>query len=346
MSGEYERAFLGALIQEPALMDSLRPDGFLFEDSRNAAVFSVVRGLAEAGKPVDLLTIAETVNGSIPMAYVAGLTDVPTVANARFYAGELRKDAKARGLRRLGSELVEGTGDVEERILHAQAALLRLQAQGAEAETVRPREVLHDIVSDASDRMARQETGLTGVPSGIPRLDLMTGGFQAGDLVLIGARTSVGKSALALTFAEHQAAHGLAVAFVTLEMSARQLLERLLAMRSHITTGRLRLGFLNSGDFDVLESAAGEIAELDLRLLDRPGADLATIGAWIRSEVAGGARIAFVDYAGLIGGGDSRVPQWERMSEISHGLKAIARQNRVPVVALVQLGLRPVELVP
>jgi replicative DNA helicase len=126
-------------------------------------------------------------------------------------------------------------------------------------------------------------------------------------------------------------------------MSGRQVLERLLAMRSRIGTGRLRLGFLNGDDFRTMQDAAGRIAEQDLRLLDRPGADLATISAWVRCEVHAGARIVYVDYAGLIGGGDSRVPQWERMSEVSHGLKSIARQNRIPLVALVQLGRSAVE---
>jgi replicative DNA helicase len=226
---------------------------------------------------------------------------------------------------------------------HTIAQLIDLQSKGSEAETVRPREILHEIIYDAETRMASKTTGLTGVPSGIPRLDLMTGGFQPGDLVLIGARTSVGKSALALSFIEHEIAHDFAAALVTLEMSGRLVLERPLALRSGIGTGRLRLGFLNGDDFRILEDAAGRIVEQDLRLLDKPGADLATIAAWVRSEVSTGARIAYVDYAGLIGGGDSRVPQWERMSDISHGLKSIARQSSIPLVALVQLGRGAVE---
>src|SRR5271157_104987 len=110
------------------------------------------------------------------------------------------------------------------------------------------------------------------------------------------------------------------------------------SMRSGIGTGQLRLGFLNAGDFATMQDAAGRIFEQDLRLLDRPAADVATIRAWLRAEVMAGARIAYVDYAGLIGGGDSRLPQWERMSEVSHAFKSIARENRIPLVPLMQLG--------
>jgi replicative DNA helicase len=343
---EYERALLGAILQEPALLDTLPLDVSLFEDGRNRAVFEAARGLHAASKPVDIIAVSQAVDGKAPASYIAGLTNVPTAGNAWFYFEELLRAAKGRQLRRIAAELGREVGageSVEERIARALVELHELQIKGAEAKTLRPREVIHEIIAEAEHRTANKITGLTGIPSGIDGLDLMTGGFQAGDLILIGARTSVGKSALALTFIEHEIAHDFPVALVTLEMSGRQVLERLLAMRSGIGTGRLRLGFLNTQDFATMIDAAGRIAEQDLRLLDRPGADLAMVAAWVRAEVGAGAKIAYLDYAGLISGGDSRTPHWERMAEVSHGLKTIARENHVPLVALVQLGRAAVE---
>ncbi len=341
---EYERALVGAVLLDSRLLDTLPLDHALFEDGRNSDVFGAAKALHDAGKPVDMIAVSQIVNGKVSASYLAGLTDTPTAANARFYFERLLEAEKGRELRRIAAEVAREDGDsVDSRIVLALAQLQALQALGAEAQAVRPREILHEIVSDAERRMAEKITGLTGVPSGLGGLDLMTGGFQSGDLILIGARTSVGKSALALTFIEHQLSRGIPAALVTLEMSGRQVLERLLAMHSGITTGRLRLGFLNEGDFTTMMNAAGRLADQDLRLLDRPGADMATIAAWARSEAVAGARILYVDYAGLIGGGDARQPQWERMSEVSHGLKSIARENRIPLIALVQLGRAAVE---
>lgn len=168
MSAEYERALLGAILQDSLLMDRLRLDLSLFYDSKHRAIFAAIQGLHEAGKPIDLLTVSESLNGSLATvgpSYLARLTDAPTAANAKLYFEELRDASKTRGLHRIATELEQDAKDgksADECISRTMAQLVELQAKGAELDTVRPREILHEIISDAESRMASKTAGLTG----------------------------------------------------------------------------------------------------------------------------------------------------------------------------------------
>jgi replicative DNA helicase len=204
--------------------------------------------------------------------------------------------------------------------------------------SIEPADAVQAVIDRAERRMCEAAEGPSGIPSGFSALDRLTGGFQPADLVLVAARTSVGKSSLALSFIERQIARGYGVALASLETPALQVWERLLSMRSGVSTGRLRFGHLNAEDFRAFVEAAGGLSECALRVLDRPDVSLPALRAWACGEVGRGARIVYVDYAGLLSGGDGRAPRWERMADVSRGLKGIARELNVPLVAIVQLN--------
>jgi replicative DNA helicase len=346
VSIEHERALLGQLFLDPGLLDRERIGAELFEDRRHSVVLEALRALREAGQPVNLLTVHDSLGARIEeaggVAYLAGLTNTAgSAANAAYYVGQLREGARLRALRRLNLKLADSLQarcGAEELLQLLEVEVVQLRRQQGAFQTVEPADALRAVIDRAERRMREAAEGPSGIPSGFSALDRLTGGFQPADLVLIAARTSVGKSSLALSFIERQIVRGYGVALASLETPALQLWERLLSMRSGVSTGRLRFGHLSTEDFRAFEEAANRLSECSLRILDRPDLSVQALRAWACHEVGQGARILYVDYVGLLSGGDARAPRWERMADISKGLKAVARELEMPVVALVQLN--------
>ncbi|MDR1374757.1 MAG: DnaB-like helicase C-terminal domain-containing protein, partial [Treponema sp.] len=179
----------------------------------------------------------------------------------------------------------------------------------------------------------------TGIPSGFDALDALTSGFQASEFIIIGARPSVGKTALALSMAANMSIHNKkSIGFFSLEMSGLSLIKRMISSESGVAAEKIRTKLLKPSDFQSITDAAGRIYDAPFYIVDMPGMtlmDLRTQARRLRSQEK--VEIIFIDYLGLIVSENSRLPRYEQFAEISRSLKSLARELAIPLVALSQL---------
>ena len=260
-----EQALDGVLLEV-----GLRPDHFY--RPRHQLVFQAMIRLKELGQAVDALTVCDDLrsHGELENAggegYVHGLPAVvPAVGAVLDYARIVRDDALMRGIlettRHIQAEVLAHRGEPQELIERAETALFQIGHDTGKGE-MRSLEVLHDEM-DKLVELSRKDVGLTGVTSGFPDLDDVTGGFQAGNLIVLAARPSMGKSALATNIAENAAVEaGVPVAFFSLEMSETELAHRFLASRARVSSDELRKGKVRSDRWPKVNAAASKLAEL------------------------------------------------------------------------------------
>ena len=200
------------------------------------------------------------------------------------------------------------------------------------------REIINQTV-DAIERLYHSSGSYTGIPSGFADLDNLTSGFQNSEFVVIGARPSVGKTALALTMAANIAVQQRKpVGFFTLEMSAVALMQRLLAAEARLDSNRIRSGMLRPSDFHKITDAAGRLYDAPLFIEDSPNLKLLDLRAQARRMKSNhSVEIVFIDYLTLISSENQELPRHEQIAEISRSLKALARELDVPVLALSQV---------
>ena len=180
----------------------------------------------------------------------------------------------------------------------------------------------------------------SGIPSGFEFLDSLTSGFQNSELIIIGARPSIGKTALALTIADYiSVTKKIPSAFFSLEMSNMQLIHRLFSLESRVSSSKIRSGNLQLADFQKIQDAAGRLYEAPLYIVDMPNMKLLDLRAMARQLcLQEGVKIIFIDYLGLIASENNAIPRHERFAEISQSLKSLARELNIPVIALSQVG--------
>jgi replicative DNA helicase len=347
-----ERATLGALLLDAdalsVTLQFLRPEDFY--SNAHKAVYEAILGLFNKGVKADMLTLTgelkqvgklEEVGGA---AYIASLTNVvPSSANVEYYAQTVLNQSIRRALLRVSGEIIAQSFDqsLEERLIleEAQQKLFDLcdNRQAFKAKS------MHELVPEVIAIIERLHTAkkeYTGVPSGFDDLDKLTSGFQPSEFIVIGARPSMGKTALALSMVSNiSIQNNIPAAFFTLEMSDISLLMRLLSSESKINGNALRTGFLsNNSDFPALMQAAGRIYDAPLYIVDIPNMkllDLRSQARRIRSQQK--VEIIFIDYLGLISSENSRIPRYEQIAEVSRSLKSLSRELEIPVVALAQL---------
>jgi len=201
------------------------------------------------------------------------------------------------------------------------------------------REVIQQTIT-AIEKRYQTKDNYTGVPGGFSALDDMTSGFQNQEMIIIGARPSVGKTAFALSLASNVAiAQGIPCGFFTLEMSAMSLMQRIIASEARINSQRLRSGLLRPSDFNALTDAAGRIYEAPLYIDDTPNIRLLELRSSARRmKSKHDVKILIVDYIGLISTEDKSIPRHEQMAEVSRSLKSLARELDIPIIALSQVG--------
>jgi replicative DNA helicase len=347
-----EQATLGALLLDADAIDValqfLRPEDFY--SNANKAVYEAILSLFNKGVKADILTLTgelkqlsklEEVGGA---SYVASLTNVvPSSANIEYYAKTVQNQSLRRALLRVSGEVTAQSFDqsLEERLIleEAQQKLFDLSdnRQAFKAKS------MHELVPEVMaiiERLHAAKKEYTGVPSGFDDLDKLTSGFQASEFIVIGARPSMGKTALALSMASNiSIQNSIPAAFFTLEMSDMSLLMRLFSSESKINSNALRTGFLsNSMDFPNLMEAAGRIYDAPLYIVDIPNMKLLDLRAQARRlRVQQKVEIVFIDYLGLISSENSRIPRYEQIAEVSRSLKSLARELEIPVIALAQL---------
>ncbi len=357
---EAETATLGAVLLDSSaltrVIDFIRADDFYRQSNR--IIFDAIVRLWDRNESIDLITLTNelTAAGELERAggaaYISSLTtEVPTSANVEYYAQIVQQSSLRRNLIRLAAELTERGYDEStptRRVLEdAEQRIFDLTETNQTHSFLPARDVVKRTVA-AIEKLYHNQDDYTGIPTGFPDLDNMTSGFQDSEFIVIGARPSVGKTALALTMAANMSIQQqIPVGFFTLEMSDMALMQRLVAAEAKIGSQTIRTGMLRPSDFASLTSAAGRIYEAPLWISDTPGMRLLDLRAQARRMVSQhGVRIIFVDYITLITSENVDLPRHEQIAEVSRSLKALARELNVPVVALSQVtrdteGKRP-----
>lgn len=349
-----EMSLLGAVLIDDEVLanvsDRLRPNDFY--DNRHEKIYDAMFRLYERHRPVDLLTLSdelskkdelEGVGGS---AYLTELTNyVPTAAHAEAYADMIVQKAVRRRLIKASTDIAELGFDEEKNIQElletAEAELFSVSDAGTKQDLVS----LEYILTESFDRIEelhRDRGKLRGVKTGYRDLDNLTAGLQKSDLLILAARPAMGKSTFALNLAYNIASkEKQAVLVFSLEMSKEQLVDRMLAEAAGVDAWNIRTGNLSDDDFERLSTAMGEMAEAPIFIDDTPGMTVLEMRTKARREAHNQPLgLIIVDYLQLMSGssrnyGDNRV---QEVSEISRGLKLIARELNVPVIALSQLS--------
>ncbi len=348
---EAEKATLGALLLDGEAIGTvlryLRADSFY--SLQNQKIYQTILDLFNKGQRADLITITEDLrqNGLLDAAggpgYIATLTDtVPTSANVEYYAKVVLENSLRRSLLRISHKIISDAHDeaVESRgvLEEAQKQIFELTDANQSATYKTPREIIPRAI-EAIEKLYHTKDAFTGVPSGLIELDQMTSGFQKSELIIIGARPSVGKTALAMSMAAHIAIkEKIPTAFFSLEMSDMQLIMRLISSESKIPSENIRSGLLKMSDFQAIQDAAGHIYDAPLYIVDMPNMKLLDLRAMARRlRSKHDVQILFVDYLTLISSENAMIPRHEQIAEISRSLKSLARELNIPVVALSQV---------
>jgi replicative DNA helicase len=351
-STEAEQATLGALLLDWGAMSdivtTLRADRFY--SLQNQIIFQAMITLFSQSVKGDTLTVINelTKEGKLEQAggaaYLASLTDtVPSSANVQYYADIVIDQAYRRDLIKISSEMhassFDETHDSQMLIEEAEKKIFALSERN-ETTKVHTMEDTIGTTIELIDQRYKNQNAFTGVPSGFDKLDTMTSGFQNSELIIIGARPSIGKTALALSMMEYITINQhIPCGFFSLEMSYQSIGQRLLSQESNIPGLKLRSGMLKLSDFQRLQDAAGRCYKAPLFIVDTPNMKLIDLRAMARRMVANqGVKIIFIDYIGLITTEDPSAPVYEQVSEVTKSLKALSRELDIPIVALCQVS--------
>ncbi len=347
-----EQSVLGSLlIDRDAIIrvDSfLRPEDFYLPS--NQVIFRAIKDLYQDRLPSDLVTLSDRLDHAGQLdraggtAYLASLlTAVPTSVHVEYYARIVERDAALRRLISAGTDIVEiGFEDsitTEIALDRAEKLILQISQQRTTRDFVPLDEVLEGIFNRITPN-GDNRNAIVGVGTGYTDLDAMTGGFQRSDLIILAARPSMGKTAFALGIT-HGAAllHGKSIGIFSMEMSAEQLAYRLLSTETGIDSHRLRLGQVDDHEWERLSRALGRLGEAKIFIDDTAGAGIMEVRSKARRLMSEqGLDMIVVDYLQLMSSGRRNDNRVQEIAEISRGLKGLARELNVPVVALSQLS--------
>jgi len=363
---EAEESVLGAmLVAEPTLtrvIDEVKLNAADFYLDRHRQIFECIHDLYAAAKPVDELSVSEalTQRNKIEEAggkhYVSELAaKVPAAGNAKHYAEIVQQNSLLRRLLGAGQEIQGWVNerDGEPRELTERAEKLLFDV--AHKEQASDFRLLSEILHDEIDRLEKLSTGeieMTGTPSGFRDVDAITGGFQPGNLIIVAARPAMGKSALVANIAENVAVKSdKPVAFFSLEMSEVELAQRFIACRARISGDKLRKGQVSQRDWPKVVRACNELEEAPLWFDDSSDLGILDLRAKARrlhaqEQDRGGLGLIILDYMQLMRSDDHRANRVEQVGQISRGLKILARELEVPVVAISQLSRAPEQRTP
>jgi replicative DNA helicase len=355
---EAEESVLGAMMVSEAAMEPVLIDVHLQEEDfyrdRHRAVFRAIRGLHERSDPVDALTVAEFLAQHGELEAAGGKDAVSTLAstvpapgNARHYARIVKQNALLRRLlgaaHAIQQSVHEREGEPDELVEEAERLLFQVAHQDRLSEFHSIAQIL-EVEIDRLEHLAKGDTPLTGIPSGFRDVDSMTGGFQSGNLVMIAARPSMGKSALVTNIAENIALkHGKPVALFSLEMSETELAHRFIARRARLSSDRLRRGKVATKDWSGVVRACNELEQAPLWIDDSSDLGMLELRAKARRLRAQekDLGIVIVDYIQLMRPEDPRQGRVEQVGQISRGLKILARELDIPVIGISQLSRAP-----
>ncbi len=349
---EAEMAVLGSmLIEETAIADAIETlERSYFYKEAHRKIFLSIINLFDANKPVDIVTLIddlkkrgqlEEVGGP---AYVTSLTTVvPTAANINHYAKIVKEKALLRSLITTATQIIsegyESDEDVDKLIDKAEKLIFEITSRRIERDSLSLKEVIKSSI-ETIDALYQRKASVTGIPTGFLELDVMTAGLQASDLIVIAGRPSMGKSALVCSMAEHAGIiEKIPVAVFSLEMSKDQLVQRMLCSHARVDAHKVRTGFLAQSDWPKLTAAAGKLSEASIYIDDTPSITVLEIRAKARRlKAQHDIKLIILDYLQLMQGPTGSENRQQEISEISRSLKALARELKVPLIAVSQLS--------
>jgi replicative DNA helicase len=350
---EAEQAVLGAIILEgesiTKAIDVLSPEDFYKEPHRK--IYTAMLELFDKNEPIDLITLSEHLKDKGVLEETGGIsylsqlaTVVPTSANIRYHAKVVREKALLRAIIRSCTDIVskvyEMPEDAEEMVDYAERLIFEISEKRTNANFYQMKDVVKNTFK-MIETMYDKKAVITGVPSGFKDLDELTSGFQPGDLIIIGGRPGMGKTAFSLNIAQHVGIEmGEPVAFFSLEMSKEQVAMRLLSSLAMVNSVALRKGFITKKDWEKLTDAAVRLSEAPIYIDDSSQISVLEIRAKARrlKMEKGRLSLIIIDYLQLMRGRTSYDIREQEIAEISRSLKAMAKELKVPVIALSQLN--------
>lgn len=349
---ELEEAVLGAMMLEQsavnAVIDVLSPDSFYRPN--HTKIFATIQDLFNESEPIDLLTVTEALRKSGDLELVGGAhalaaltTRVASTANVEFHARIISQKYIQRELIRVSSDIIEKAfdekTDVFDLLDSAETGLFEV----AEGNIRKGFESMKSVVKKAMesiDKARENDSGVSGIPSGFADLDKITGGWQRSDMIVLAARPGMGKTAFVLTMARNVAVDaGIPCAVFSLEMSAVQLVQRLISAESEIPSDKFRKGTLEEYEYKQLHDRIGKLSSAPLYLDDTPGLNVFELRAKCRRlKATVGCDLVVIDYLQLMTGGNSGGNREQEISTISRSIKSIAKELDIPIIALSQLS--------
>lgn len=351
-SVEAEQSVIGSMImdREAVTVASEIVTGEDFYSRQYGILFETMVEMGEEGQPVDLVTLQNRLREKdVPpelssLEFVRDLiAAVPTSANVKYYANIVAEKSLLRRLIRLNEEIANtcyaGKESLEFILEDTEKRMFQLLQKRDSGEFVPIRQVVMNAM-DRIEAASKNKGSVTGIPTGFTDLDYRTAGMQPSDLVLIAARPSMGKTAFALNIAQYVAfKKNLPVAVFSLEMSKEQLVNRMFSLESSVDAQKLRTGQLNDQDWERLIESAGVIGKSQLMIDDTPGISISELRSKCRRlKLEHGLSMIIIDYLQLMSGSGRSDSRQQEISDISRGLKSIARELNVPVLALSQLS--------
>ncbi len=348
-----ERAVLGAILLEgreslPRVIEVLRASDFYTEAHR--ALYDTILRLFDRSEPIDLITLSEELRRTDQLQFVGGpaalallVEQASIAAHLGSYTQIVRDMAVLRELIQTSTSIItqafDAKEDVQSLVDDAERKIFSLAERRLEGSAVPVGKILKNTF-EYIERLYERKEHVTGVATGFEKLDMETSGFQPSDFIIIAGRPSMGKTAFALNIAQYV---GVAlrgkVLVLSLEMSAQQLVQRMLCSEAKVDAQAVRTGFLSSSDWHRLTAAAGRLSEAQIYIDDSPGVTVLEARAKARRMKAEhGLDMVVIDYLQLMRGRTGIDNRQQEISEISRSLKALAKELNVPVVALSQLS--------
>lgn len=349
---EAERGVLGSILLLPIVCDDvaliLRAEDFY--DDANQAIYAHLREMHDEGRRIDTTLLVERLRSKGDFERVGGaaylaeiLQSVPTAANATHYAEIVKSKGTLRALIHSSTEILrdayDETDDAQEMLARAEQKIFSILDTQGTGDLANIRDILQTAMVRIDARM-KQDHAAGGVETGFRDFDTMTGGLHQSELVILAARPSMGKTALALNIAEHASlSQGVGTLFVSLEMSSVELADRLLCSMAKVNGMRLRNGSISNEDRRRLVEKAAEMSQAPLFVDDTPSRTMTEIAAAARRlKRRNNLGLVVIDYLQLIEPDNSRDPRQEQVAKIARRLKGLARELKVPVMCLAQLN--------
>ncbi|MDD5432808.1 MAG: replicative DNA helicase [Candidatus Omnitrophica bacterium] len=347
-----EMAVLGSmLLAEEAIAVSIEflNSNYFYKDAHRK-IFDAILNLYNVNKAIDLITLTDELKRSNQLEDVGGVSfltglvnSVPTAANINHYVRIVKEKNILRTLINNATKIVslcyESDGNVDEVVDNAERFIFEVTDKKVQGSYLHLKEIVKDSI-ETIDQLYQNKAHVTGVPTGYIDFDLKTAGLQPSDLIIIAGRPSMGKSAFALGIAEYAGViEKVPTAIFSLEMSKEQLAQRMLCSHAKVDAHKVRTGYLATSDWPRLTAAAGKLSEAPIFIDDTPAISVMELRAKARRlKSQHDIKLIILDYMQLMRGSSGIESRQQEISEISRSLKALARELRVPLIAISQLS--------